>query len=234
MIILTYFASKSRLRTDKGGENNEVGRLMIEKRGEGRGSWLRGRSTSNQRIERWWREMRTFCLQIYIDLFREFESTNMLNIDDPADLYALHYVYQPIINQALQNFIQAYNNHRIRTESNRTPLQIFTQRFFEMYESSHTYITEVIDSEYTIDNFDEYGVEPNEQNQGNDDRDDEPDPVLANANLMLDQQAMLRLQQELNQTVPNVLEPTDDHARGMYQLVRQVVHIHAYSRLPPS
>ncbi len=48
------FASKTHffLLPDKGSENVEVGRLMEEKHGKTRGSWLTGSSVHNQRIER--------------------------------------------------------------------------------------------------------------------------------------------------------------------------------------
>ena len=40
----TEFFWPSRVRTDKGGEKSEVARLLVEKRGEGRGNILRGSS----------------------------------------------------------------------------------------------------------------------------------------------------------------------------------------------
>ena len=47
----------SRVRCDRGGENNDVCQLMEVVRGDGRGSVLRGSSTHNQRIERSWVDM---------------------------------------------------------------------------------------------------------------------------------------------------------------------------------
>jgi len=130
---------------------------MVERRGEGRGSWIQGRSVHNVRIERLWRDLRQFCLQFFIDLFKELEHMNLLNHDDPADIYSLQYIYLPHINQALHKFRNAYNNHRIRTEHNRTPLQIYTQRFYELYHSDYTYINEVLDD--VADVNDDYGTD---------------------------------------------------------------------------
>ena len=42
----------SRVRSDKGLENIEVGRFMIQVRGSNRGSILTGSSVHNQRIDR--------------------------------------------------------------------------------------------------------------------------------------------------------------------------------------
>ena len=47
----------SRIRVDKGVENVLVCDAMVEARGEGRGSFIAGPSTHNQRIERLWREV---------------------------------------------------------------------------------------------------------------------------------------------------------------------------------
>lgn len=43
MDAVTEYHWPSRLRTDRGGENTIVGRLIEEYRGEGRGSWMQGR-----------------------------------------------------------------------------------------------------------------------------------------------------------------------------------------------
>lgn len=39
-------------------------------------------------------------------------------------LFALHYVFMPRINHALEEFVRQYNNHPVRTERNLTPLQL--------------------------------------------------------------------------------------------------------------
>ena len=44
----------------------------------------------------------------------------------PVQVFALHYIYLPQINQALQQFVEAWNNHGVRSEHGQTPNQIFT------------------------------------------------------------------------------------------------------------
>ena len=47
----------SRIRVDRGVENVLVCDAMVQARGEGRGSFIAGLSTHNQRIERSWRDV---------------------------------------------------------------------------------------------------------------------------------------------------------------------------------
>ena len=43
-----------------------------------------------------------------------------------TDIFCLHYVYLPRINQALTNHMNAHNHHKISSEESATPLQLVT------------------------------------------------------------------------------------------------------------
>ena len=115
----------SRVRSDKGGENVEVARLMLSVRGTGRKTHIAGSSVHNQRIERLWRDVfRCVCHYFYC-IFYSMEELDILDPTRDSDLYAVHYVFLPRINNHLQQFVAAWNNHPLRTERGLTPLQLW-------------------------------------------------------------------------------------------------------------
>ena len=81
---------------------------MIEQRGVER------HSVHNQRIERLWQDMHRCVTVLFYKLFCFLN--NMIRLH----LYALHYVYLPRINQALDKFRHGWKSH------NKSPDQIFT------------------------------------------------------------------------------------------------------------
>lgn len=53
------------------------------------------------------------------------EQYSLLDPLNETHLLALHHVFTPRINRALLEFMHQHNNHRLRTEHNHTPLQLF-------------------------------------------------------------------------------------------------------------
>lgn len=115
----------SRIRVDRGVENVLVCDAIVEARGEGRGSFIAGPSTHNQRIERLWRDVFRCVLHYFYYVFYAIEDAGNLFLDNPTHVFTLHYVFLPRINQALHEYKRTFNEHGIRTANNWSPNQMW-------------------------------------------------------------------------------------------------------------
>lgn len=148
-----------RIRTDHGTENVEVARFMLQRYNAASNPVITGRSVHNQRIERLWRDVFTYVLQHYYNLFYFLESNGELDPNNEVDMFALQYVFLPRVNRALDHFITQWNNHPLRTEGNKSPLQLWTAGFYQFAESDYQAVRDVLDSEAV--SFNEYGIDDN-------------------------------------------------------------------------
>ncbi|SCZ87923.1 BZ3500_MvSof-1268-A1-R1_Chr2-3g05391 [Microbotryum saponariae] len=111
---VNLFGWPSRVRSDYGGKNVGVKRLMEEARGRHRGSHIMGTSTRNQRIERLWRDLRAWQIEAIRDVFYDLENQQLLVHRNPIHQYLLHLAFGAYIHEAVQRFVQGWNHHTLK------------------------------------------------------------------------------------------------------------------------
>ncbi|KAI7790565.1 hypothetical protein IRJ41_003596 [Triplophysa rosa] len=138
------FGLPSRVRSDKGRENVDVAYFMVSNLGENRQSHITGRSVHNQRIERLWRDVYQHVLDLFSCLFLDLEAEGTLNPDNEKHLFSLYWSFLPQLQRHLEFFQEAWNNHKLRTAGNQSPLQLWT-RFQDIQDPYQ------VDDDYGVD-----------------------------------------------------------------------------------
>jgi len=139
----TKLGLPSRVRCDRGGENIDVALFMNLMRGTGRASVIAGKSVHNQRIERMWRDVAANVTAYFYSLFYQLEDEGICDINNDVHTAALHLVFLPEINNQMDNFRRAWNNHRVRTAGSRSPEELWMAGMLNNVNSTHVATMEV-------------------------------------------------------------------------------------------
>lgn len=120
---INQFGVPKRVRSDKGGENRKVAELMIALNNGDGNCFITGKSVHNQRIERFWGEVNKIT-ESYRDLLSELQDNGEFDLDHSAHMVAVTYVFQHLIQNSLDVFIQQWNHHKL-SSGNRAPEELF-------------------------------------------------------------------------------------------------------------
>lgn len=104
-------------------------------------------------IERFWRDMHRCVTLMFYRLFYFMENQALLDPVNESHLFALHFVYLPRINRSLAQFMEGWNSHGIRTEHNKSPVQLFTTGILQLRHSG------LVALDFMDDVSDDYGIE---------------------------------------------------------------------------
>ena len=112
-------------------ENIDIARLMLAKYGTQNKPFITGLSVYNQRIERLWKDVKTYVVGHYCDLFFWIEESSLLDPLDQFHLYALEVIFTPRINRSLQSFVMQWNHHPMRMVKSKSLIQLWTTGLYE-------------------------------------------------------------------------------------------------------
>ncbi|KAJ8090047.1 hypothetical protein PM082_018627 [Marasmius tenuissimus] len=117
----------SRARGDHGTENVMVAEFMETAKGQGRGSYIFGKSVHNIRIERLWRDVTLGFGGKWKWFFEQLEMHESLNCANPAHLWLLHFLFLDAINHDAILWAEAWNQHKmsLRHRSSASPTEMF-------------------------------------------------------------------------------------------------------------
>ena len=141
----TAYGTPDCVRSDHGGENVLVWRHMLE-RHDNTSSVITGRSTHNVRVERMWRDITRCASSTFIRLFSALEADGVLDPLNELDIFCLHFVFLPRINKSLQDFQGSWNCHRLSSEGNMSPMQLFMEGQSARRQLIHTTESDAISS----------------------------------------------------------------------------------------
>ena len=144
---VSQFGLPARIRCDQGVENYDVAMFMLTHplRESAINPVIVGKSVHNQRIERLWRDLFQGVSCTYYYLFYHLENIGLLNPLNENDLFCLHYVYMNVINHHLEEWVNAWNDHRMTSCQNMSPMQMWINGYLRLRGTSCTLAQEMFD-----------------------------------------------------------------------------------------
>ncbi|KAJ8042513.1 hypothetical protein HOLleu_13582 [Holothuria leucospilota] len=112
------------VRADRGTENTLVAPLQAALRWyhddafSRERSFLFGRSTSNQRIECWWSQLRRMCTAFWINFFKDMRDEGIFDNSDPVQVEGMRFCFSHLLQEDLDKAAKEWNQHRIRRQRN--------------------------------------------------------------------------------------------------------------------
>lgn len=132
------------MRTDRGTEATLMEDFHMALRSKhndefaGIKSFLRGKSTRNQRIESYWRQFRQHMGDFYIQMFKKMEENRLFEVENPLHVTCLRYCFGNLIQEDMELSRKEWNEHRVRKQNNRGVLGGIPNELFNSPEEFGT------------------------------------------------------------------------------------------------
>ena len=155
------------VRADKGTENNLIEVIQIalrytddDKRAK-HNSFLRGKSTANERIEKWWKQQRNHTVEFYKRLFEEMEKSGALDSSNKVQIECLRFCFGPILKEDLKRCMKEWNEHRVRKQNDcKSPCGIPNVIYYWPEKYNGIKFEKNIDKEIILKLINQFTIEP--------------------------------------------------------------------------
>lgn len=77
------------------------------------------------RIERLWRDVWVSATQLFYEVLHSLEEDGLLDLSNVVHLFCAHHIFIPRLANTLHTFVEAWDNHPLRTEGGLTPNQLW-------------------------------------------------------------------------------------------------------------
>ena len=146
----------SPIRVDYGVENILLCDVMVEARGEGRGSFIAVPPREIRELKDSRGTSSGVCVSLFFFyVFYAMEDTCLLNVDNATDIFALYLTFLPKINLALHECMEAFNHYKVRTANHWSPYQMWVN---VMLNGDNPLVHGQLDED--PDDLEFYGVDP--------------------------------------------------------------------------
>lgn len=138
-VAVRRFGRPSRVRADHAKEFSLIKDDMETHRGFNRGSFIAGSSQNNQRIEHFWRFLYEKVCAYFKHALLTLEVNGLLNRDNPVHIAAVVATFLPLLQEAINKWIAAWNLHKVRAINAAGRLlqaHVPSQRFQEFERAS--------------------------------------------------------------------------------------------------
>ena len=112
------------VRADKGSENTYIAtiqryfRSLHDDSFSGDNSFIYGKSTSNQRIESWWSQLRRNNADWWIRYFKDLQYRGLFCNEDIIHVECLKFCFMQVLQNELHEVAKLWNTHNIRPSHN--------------------------------------------------------------------------------------------------------------------
>eukprot|EP00112_Aurelia_sp_Birch-Aquarium-sp1_P025582 Seg858.1 transcript_id=Seg858.1/GoldUCD/mRNA.D3Y31 product="hypothetical protein" protein_id=Seg858.1/GoldUCD/D3Y31 len=209
----------SRIRTDKGGENELIGNLMVRKRSSIKKAHLVGSSVHNQRIERLWVDVRHCVSQIFIDLYEELVSLGDYDRSCEIDMFCARQSFIPSLNKRLEDFKSQWNGHSLSTEHQKTPDQLYIAGIMQRARSDLPETSDVLSRHDPFDVDESYGID-----EGDIQTDADDESLVPMSSLVFSNEELGRVNEVLGMSSDHEME-FNLNRRGYYRLRSLLISI---------